>query len=1211
MTIQQMTELTQCFRRSLQRVLFSLVCVVLLLVIGGQNCQAFKGLVSPTPPTQPAQNEPIPSAIDQNDTVPENNLPTTASTPKQNSQDSGQVTLDSLANEFLLANPQVRYLRDSDVRDKDGRPIPGYVNPALVKGASPNGTMYPPTPAATMGWRTESKLYEGMYMSGLNGLSGFNGHVNSDLKSYAQELQAGDFMARTMQYPLNVANQAKAQTIAQADAIGNAMGDMAKGQSASAISYCSSFMTNFTAEEGNRWNKIRNGLFIPIAILLLLPGAVLTQVKAMVSAGNPALGDMNPFDGILRSMVAIFLIPATFLVVNYGIDFSNSIVSSIASTYENVMGRNMYQDALGAEFRAFPVRSPKENQNSGAPQKWPNKKITSVQDYEDMFLTNKIVDPTTGLYVVPKNKTDEAMPAGAVAARELSFGTNAALTAAWNILCAFQMAYLAYLFFVGPIVAALWVWPMKQFRDALPNWIEGVCTVCFWSLFWNTAILLMACFKGVDESGTVITTALNFLATSSVKYAFDFAGLVKAAGQQAAQKAMEKGGAKNGAGKAGAHGAKGHAGTGGANTQSQKTTNPDPNTKSTDPNTQSNVTTSSNRSESLTLTSQLSSFRKSDNSSTAPLDYQMPPMSLKVDPNLSSRSAQLGNYVVTRGFKQDGSQVDYLKTANGQVIAELPPGLAASGESFTPNGVANGVSMTATKDGSGVTSYTMTDISNSKHIAQLSSLIDADNATQNAAKVESDAQNRSIALKSQEGTILLENNGQSVLVPRADGHGYDSFALEKGATQGTFALANGRSLFVTNGQGGQHQVMINDPKGPIESFAVTSTGNSGFDIQHTITGGASASTQVTTDGTKTVYTNKDSSGNITDRDTINGNTITSEIFDPAKSTTAPIGTATRDYDSKGGYTAVYRDATNHTLATATHVLKDGDGFIDTVLDRSGAKVSELNASPDTNGGFSIETSRYRDGVVEGSEVKTYDANMTLVDTPPVVLPKESNNQSLSVAPVDLLKSSVNSAFFTSSSEGVNNQLNSQSNVQVNTQSNIQPSTQSNTQSNFQSNTQSNTVFARQSNDNSFYGASTAATPDTSSIANNASTEFAPRYSSVSAPKDVAPSDNNVFEFMNRISNVTAVNESNTSLNGQSGSRDADSPNVFSMNEFEAESFSREAISENAEFRSSDSLQQQITSAPSLNMQRPRAIAQILKTTLPAARTKHDLASSHA
>ncbi len=88
------------------------------------------------------------------------------------------------------------------------------------------------------------------------------------------------------------------------------------------------------------------------------------------------------------------------------------------------------------------------------------------------------------------------MPASSIAARLMMNASNAGITTAWSILCAFQMAFFYYLYFIGPIMAALWVWPMKQLRDAFPSWVEGVVTLCFWSLFWHTTILLMACFKG-------------------------------------------------------------------------------------------------------------------------------------------------------------------------------------------------------------------------------------------------------------------------------------------------------------------------------------------------------------------------------------------------------------------------------------------------------------------------------------------------------------------------------------------------------------------------------------------------------------------------------------------------------------------------------------------------------------------------------------------
>lgn len=361
---------------------------------------------------------------------------------------------------------------------------------------------------------------------------------------------------------------AQAAAQAQATNAGNAGAEVSRDQASSAIDFCAHYLANFTVDGGNKWNVLRNNIFVPMGILLLLPGALLTQLRAIMAAGNPILGNINPFEGIQRSIIAIFLIPATYLVVNYSIDLSNSITFTINSEYFRLFGSDMYKDAICAEIRAFPVRGEQENRNA---MDLPVPAMTPLVNPGGLFaqfegmMENKIEDPCSGIFQSPAGRADEAMSAGSIAARLGLNSSNAALTASWNILCAFQMAYLYYLWFVGPVVAGLWVWPMKQLRGALPSWVEGVITLAFWSLFWNTAILLIACFKGVGETGCVLMTALHFLATASVKHAFDFAGLVRAAGQEAAsmaEKAMKSGGAGGGAGGGGGGGSCGAKGGG-------------------------------------------------------------------------------------------------------------------------------------------------------------------------------------------------------------------------------------------------------------------------------------------------------------------------------------------------------------------------------------------------------------------------------------------------------------------------------------------------------------------------------------------------------------------------------------------------------------------------------------------------------------------------
>jgi hypothetical protein len=400
-----------------------------------------------------------------------------------------------------------------------------------------------------------------------------NGALLTGQFAYMAMATGANMLAASINAPGKQMQAAKANLDSQATEMANALAEVEKQQAATAIDFCSSFLINFSADGGNKWNKLRDSIFVPMAILLLLPGAVLTQVKSIIAAGTPVLGEANPFEGIQRSIIAIFLIPGTYLVINYSIDLNNSITYSIADQYRQTFGSDMYKDAISFHIRAFPARQPAENRNALDQQTTPMGPLlngkTPFARFEGLMIENKIEDPVAKLYLAPPDRADECLPISSIAAKEMFNSTNATFMIAWNILCAFQMIYFYYLWFVGPLTAALWVWPMKSLRNAFPSWCEGVITLGFWSLFWNTSILLMACFRGVDETGTLVLTALNFLATSSVKYAFDFAGLAKAAGQEAANmaekaaKAAQKGGGGGGGGGGGkGGGGHGHAGAG-------------------------------------------------------------------------------------------------------------------------------------------------------------------------------------------------------------------------------------------------------------------------------------------------------------------------------------------------------------------------------------------------------------------------------------------------------------------------------------------------------------------------------------------------------------------------------------------------------------------------------------------------------------------------
>jgi len=357
---------------------------------------------------------------------------------------------------------------------------------------------------------------------------------------------AAERMAGLARQPKNSTPSAKAAGQAQANQAGNSAADIAREQAVQAIDYCSRFMRNFTTEGGNKWNRFRDGVFVPMAILILLPGAVVCQVRAIISQGSPIVGQVSPIDGMQRGMIAVFLIPGSYLICNYAIDLGNSIQFTIASEYRRLFSTDMYEDAMCAEIRAFGPRYLSENDSSLNTPPWDftPRNPQGIFAKAEARIWGKLEDPCSGLHLVPANRDDASIESSNVAVRSLLNTTNAAMCTGWSILCAFQMAFFYYLFFVGPIMAALWVWPMKFLRDAFGSWVEGVITLCFWSLFWSTTILLLACFKGTDDTGIFMVTAINFLATASVKYAFDFGGLVKAAGQKAAELADKAGDSK-------------------------------------------------------------------------------------------------------------------------------------------------------------------------------------------------------------------------------------------------------------------------------------------------------------------------------------------------------------------------------------------------------------------------------------------------------------------------------------------------------------------------------------------------------------------------------------------------------------------------------------------------------------------------------------------
>lgn len=408
--------------------------------------------------------------------------------------------------------------------------------PASTVGAFNPAALYSQGPIIPVGSLNLSQSMQQLLIGGVP----TQGLPLTDTSLKMQLLQLQQQLLSQISDPLRNIPSALASQLAVQTMLGNSFAQITTANANAAINFTGKYLINFTAQEGNIWNKLRNNIFVPIAILLLVPGAVLTQTKVMMSAGNPVIEAGNPFEGILRAVVAMCFIPGSYLIINYGIDFSNSISHTIQEFYKAQFGTDMYADAFKGQQRAFPSRQAAENKNTlsflpGLAPMSPFPKsndVTGLSGLENQLFNNKTFG-ADGTQQAIEGMADEMMPSSEVVARLAVFGSNMAVTTIWDLLCTFQLIYLHYLFLVGPIMAAIWVYPVRQLREAWPNWVVGVITLCFWSLFWNTAVLLMALFNNADATGTFIFTALNCLATGSVKFAFDFVGLITEAGHTA------------------------------------------------------------------------------------------------------------------------------------------------------------------------------------------------------------------------------------------------------------------------------------------------------------------------------------------------------------------------------------------------------------------------------------------------------------------------------------------------------------------------------------------------------------------------------------------------------------------------------------------------------------------------------------------------------
>jgi len=206
--------------------------------------------------------------------------------------------------------------------------------------------------------------------------------------------------------------------------------------------------------------QLYHNLFVPIALLLILPGAVATQTKSIVQSNvvrEDASEDLvSPFVGILRALIAVIMIPATQLIISYSIDIGNSMTSSVQQLI-----------------------------NPTSILSW-----AAIQT-----LGTAAAGAATGGAALAAQSTSSAMT-GAIA-----HNAQMLLGLALNVLIDFQIVMMCYLFLMGPIAAALYAWPSnaanqagaaKFFKIVLSSWIDAVTLVALWRFWWCTILLCMS-----------------------------------------------------------------------------------------------------------------------------------------------------------------------------------------------------------------------------------------------------------------------------------------------------------------------------------------------------------------------------------------------------------------------------------------------------------------------------------------------------------------------------------------------------------------------------------------------------------------------------------------------------------------------------------------------------------------------------------------------
>ena len=262
---------------------------------------------------------------------------------------------------------------------------------------------------------------------------------------------------------------------------------------------------------------------VPLAILLLLPGAVITQLKAQVAANfNLKTEDAtSPFEGILRAMVAVFLIPASQLIVSYSIDVGNSLAYSVNPAVSVLPIIGWVQQVAYSTLSKNSENAVLPPQGGGLQEQVPDGggPSSGLGNPFSMLQGGSLSGALGGLFGGGIGGGLAAGEAGDQSVPEQQAGVSSTLQTMFNVMIymfsigmlvmtAFQLTIMCYLYLLGPVAAAFFAWPTvkgKIFRPVFGNWTNAVITVSLWRFYWMVILAIMTNrLMNLGENGSML-----------------------------------------------------------------------------------------------------------------------------------------------------------------------------------------------------------------------------------------------------------------------------------------------------------------------------------------------------------------------------------------------------------------------------------------------------------------------------------------------------------------------------------------------------------------------------------------------------------------------------------------------------------------------------------------------------------------------------------